>query len=157
MLAGEHNAENLYTLLSDDATRCAEALQRLVKLQREEGSGSQLASSLAYYLAGSPYYALLCSLPHPDQTNPNTTTTLDAELAIHLHSLSVIEEIIALTEEVEKSTVEKEVEKRRTRLDSANKSRDTLRNEIGAEIWKGSRVSTALAAWILPYLTDIQP
>jgi superkiller protein 3 len=136
----------LDVLLSDDATKCAEALQRLVKLQREEGSGSQLASSLAYYLPSSAYHHLLCTLPQPDQTNPNTTTTLDAELAIHLHSLSLTEEVITLTEEHERNAVEREVEKRRTRLDSAGKSRDVLRNEIGAEVWRSSKVSDALTA-----------
>jgi superkiller protein 3 len=45
-----------------------------------------------------------------------------------------------LTEEVEKNKIDREVEKRRTRLDSASKSRETLRNEIGAEIWKQSKL-----------------
>lgn len=61
-------------------------------------------------------------------------------MAIHVQSLSNLEEIISLTEQVERDAVDREVEKRRTRLDSASKSREALRNEIGVEIWRQSKV-----------------
>jgi len=130
---------------SDEVTKCAEALQRLVEIQREEGTRSQLASALSFYLPKSRYYTLLSKLPLPDQTNPKATTTFSTEMAIHVESISVVEEMIALTEESEKIAVDKEWEKRRTRLDSANKSRETLRNEVGVEIWRHSNVSKLLA------------
>lgn len=110
-------------------------------LQREEGARSQLAAALSLYLPGSPYHELLSGLPVPDQSNPKATTTFEAEIAIHVESLLVFEEVILLTEEVERDAVDREVEKRRTRLDSASKSREALRNEVGVEVWRSSSVS----------------
>lgn len=110
-------------------------------LQREQGSASQVAAVLSLFLPTSPYHHLLSKLPFPDQTNPTLTTTLDTQMAIHVQSLSILEEIISLLEQVERDAVDREVEKRRTRLDSASKSREALRNEIGVEIWRQSKVS----------------
>jgi superkiller protein 3 len=119
-------------------------LQRLLSLQRTEGTRLQVASLLAYYLPDSKYHDLLSKLPLPDQTNPTSTTTFSSEMAIHVGSIKIAQEVIELLEDVEKSTVEKEVDKRRTRLDSASKSKDALRNEIGVEIWRKSKVCTGL-------------
>ncbi|UZJ52503.1 hypothetical protein CBS101457_001823 [Exobasidium rhododendri] len=127
-------------LAAGDVQRCAEGLQRLVDLQREEGTRMQRASALSAYLPDSKYYSLLSKLPLPDQTNPQATTTFASEMAIHVNSIKVLEEVIELIEEVEKDSVDKELDKRRTRLGSANKSRDALRNEVGVEVWRDSRL-----------------
>lgn len=124
----------------EDATKCAEFLQRLVSVQREHGSKSNKVTTLEKYLPASPFYGLLSDLPAPDLTNPEKTTTFDAQLAIHVESLKVIQEIITLTEEIEKSNVDNEIAKRRTRLDSARKSREQIRNEVGLEVWGASRL-----------------
>lgn len=99
-------------------------------------------AALGHYLFGSPYYTLLSTLPPPDQTNPNATTTFEAQMAVHVVSLQILNEMTALTEAVEEELVEREVQKRKTRLDAAGKSKEELRNEIGVEIWQASQVST---------------
>lgn len=121
-------------------TKCAESLQRLVVLQRAEGARSQIVAALSLYLPTSKYHPLLSRLPFPDQTSPQATTTFAAELAVHVEALQILDEVIQLTEAVERDLVDKEVEKRRTRMDSASKSREALRNEVGVEIWRQSKV-----------------
>jgi superkiller protein 3 len=101
----------------------------------------QIASVLSLYLPTSKYHATLSKLPAPDQTNPTATNTFDAEMAVHRQSLLILQEVVTLTEEAEQIAIEKEWEKRRTRLDSASKSREALRNEVGVEIWRDSKVS----------------
>lgn len=125
---------------ADDGIKCAEHLQKLVQIQREEGSSSQLAEALSFYLPSSPYYATLSSLPVPDQTNPMATTTFDAQMAIHSDSFKTLTEIIQLKEEAEKRIIDREVDKRKNRLDSMSKSREALRNEIGLEVWSTSKL-----------------
>lgn len=101
----------------------------------------QLATALSLLLLSSPYYSLFSSLPVPDQTAPTSTSTFEVQMAVHVRSLEVIEEIISLRERVESDAVEKEVEKRRNRLDSAGKGKEVIRNEVGVEIWGSSLVS----------------
>ncbi|PWN37617.1 uncharacterized protein FA14DRAFT_159580 [Meira miltonrushii] len=125
---------------ADDATKCAEHLQKLVQIQREEGSSSQLGETLSFYLPSSPYYATLSTLPAPDQTNPTATTTFDAQMAIHFDSFKVLNEIVQLKEEAEKRIIDREIEKRKNRLESMSKSREALRNEIGLEVWSTSKL-----------------
>lgn len=97
----------------------------------------QLVEALSILLPRSPVYNTLTSLPLPDATNPTSTTTFEAQSAIH-HSLSILEEIIKLLEVHEEEILNKEVEKRRTRLGAA--SPEQLRKEIGVGIWSGSQV-----------------
>ncbi|PWN39848.1 TPR-like protein [Ceraceosorus guamensis] len=123
-----------------DAGKLAEAIQRLVALQREEGSSAQVAAALELYLETSPHHALLATLPQPDQSSPTATSTYEAQLAMHQKSLDVLLEVISLTEAVEEAAVGREVEKRRTRLDSAGKTRAALRDEVGAEVWANSKL-----------------
>jgi superkiller protein 3 len=125
---------------ADDATKCAEHLQKLVQIQRDEGSSSQLAESLSFYLPSSPYYATLSTLSSPDQTNPTATTTFDAQMAIHHDSFKVLNEIIQLKEESEQRMIDRETEKRKNRLESMSKSREVLKNEIGLEVWRTSKL-----------------
>lgn len=125
---------------ADDAVRCAELQQRLVALRRQHGSQSQVAGALESYLGGSAFFDLLSSLPPPDQTNPEATSTYEAQMAIHVESLKVLLKIIAIREDVERSTLDREIEKRKTRLDTAGKSREQLRGDIGIEIWESSRL-----------------
>lgn len=46
-----------------------------------------------------------------------------------------------MTERREGELIEKEVEKRRMRLDRGRKSKEELRREVGVEVWEGSQVS----------------
>jgi superkiller protein 3 len=80
---------------------------------------------------------VLSSLPPPDPTNPTSSTTYEAQTAIH-NSLPILEQLITLLEAHEDQYLKKEVEKRRTRLTSS--PQDQLKNEVGMEIWGTSRV-----------------
>lgn len=97
----------------------------------------QLADTLSLVLPRSPIYDTLASLPLPDATNPNLTTTFEAQNAVH-NSLPILEEIVRLLESHEEETLKKEVEKRRTRLGAAGP--EQLKKEIGIDIWSGSQV-----------------
>lgn len=97
----------------------------------------QLLDSLANYLSGSAFYPLLSTLPLPDPTSPTSTTTFEAQVAIH-NGLDVLEEMISVTEALEESTYKREVEKRRMRLGAS--SPDQLRKEVFKDISDSSQV-----------------
>ncbi|KAH7923951.1 TPR-like protein [Leucogyrophana mollusca] len=122
---------------SNDATKCAEALQRLIDIRRDHGTRQQVVQALKLILPQSPYYTVLSNLPPPDPTNPTSTSTFSTQAAIH-NSLPTIEEIIALTQIYEEGTIKSEFDKRRTRL--GGPSPDQLRKDIGKEVWGSSEL-----------------
>ncbi|KIK27908.1 hypothetical protein PISMIDRAFT_27774 [Pisolithus microcarpus 441] len=122
---------------SSDATKAAETLQKLIETRRQHGSRKQIITVLFYLLPDSPFYDTLSTLPPPDHTNTNSTTTFVTQEAIH-DSLPVIEEIMALTEQEEETSMKVEFDKRRTRLGAPPP--DILRNEIGLEVWRTSKL-----------------
>lgn len=93
--------------------------------------------ALLLYLPASELYPALSSLPPPDATNPDSTTTFAAQSAIQ-NSLPVIEEIVQILEKYEETTFTQEVDKRRKRLGAP--SPDVIRQEVCYEIWSASRV-----------------
>ncbi|CAO1616349.1 unnamed protein product [Parajaminaea phylloscopi] len=123
-----------------DPVRCAECLQRILQIQREQGARSQRADALGLLLPGSPYHELLLSLPAPEPTKQNAPTIFEVQMAVHLESLKAIQEVVGLLEQVEQDKIDKEVEKKRMRIEGAGKSRDALRNEAGIEVWRESRL-----------------
>ncbi|KIJ67566.1 hypothetical protein HYDPIDRAFT_174010 [Hydnomerulius pinastri MD-312] len=122
---------------SGDATKCAETLQKLIDIQRENGTRQQIAKALYYLLPDSPLYATLSTLPPPDPTNPISTSSLATQTAIY-DSLPVIEEIITLVEKDEEVFIKNEFDKRRTRL--GGPSPDQLKKDIGLEVWGASKL-----------------
>ncbi|CDS02072.1 related to antiviral protein SKI3 [Sporisorium scitamineum] len=135
----------LYTLLdlyndAGDATKCAETLQRLLALEREEGGRKRVIDTLSLLLPDSKYYACLSSLDVPDQTQPEKTTTFETQMAIHVKSLDTLLEITELSEKWEADTIQKEADKRRMRLDGANKGKEALTNEVRHEVFSVSRL-----------------
>jgi superkiller protein 3 len=125
-------------LASGDATKCGECVQRIIAIQKEEGARSQRADALSLALPGSKYYDLLRTLPEPEPTAPLSTTTFEIQMAIHVESLRTTKEVIELLEYLEQDTVDKEVEKKRMRIEGAGKTRDVLRNEAGVQVWSRS-------------------
>ncbi|KAF5389426.1 hypothetical protein D9757_004371 [Collybiopsis confluens] len=128
---------DIYAAL-DDAVKCAETLQRYIEMQRERATPVQLTDALSLFLPDSPLYPVLSTLMPPDSTNPTSTTTFQAENAIH-NSLTVIEEIVTILEREEESYMKKEFGKRRTRLNAGPP--DQIRKEIGREVWGTSKAS----------------
>ncbi|KAG6878535.1 hypothetical protein C0993_004433 [Termitomyces sp. T159_Od127] len=127
----------LYRSLGD-AVRCAESWQKLLDLRRERGTRLQkVIEAMSLLLPQSPVYVALSSLPAPDLTNPTSTSTLPAQIAIH-HSLPHIEELVRLVETEEEDTIKKEVEKRRTRLGAP--SLEVLKDEVAREVSGRSRL-----------------
>ncbi|PWN18353.1 TPR-like protein [Microstroma glucosiphilum] len=125
-------------LANGDATKCGECVQRIIEIQKSEGARSQRADALSLALPTSKYYDLLRTLPEPEPTAPLSTTTFEIQMAIHLESLRTTKEVIELLEYIEQDTVDKEVEKKRMRIEGAGKTRDVLRNEAGVPVWSQS-------------------
>lgn len=97
----------------------------------------QLVQALMDVLPGSPYYALLCSLPEPDSTNPTATTTFWMQCAIH-DSYPILEEVVSIVEGEEQARFTKEFNTRRTRLGAPKP--DIIRKELDREICNNSQV-----------------
>lgn len=123
-----------------DATKCAETLQRLLALEREEGGRKRVIDTLELLLPDSKYYPCISTLDPPDQTQPEKTTTFDTQMAIYVTSLDTLLEIIHLSEKWEADTIQKEVDKRRMRLDGANKGKEALIKEVRLEAYSVSRL-----------------
>jgi superkiller protein 3 len=104
-----------------------------------------LLDSLANYLRESTFYTLLSTLPLPDPTSPTSTTTFEAQVAVHDGS-DVLDEIISLTETLEEDTYKREVEKRRMRLGAS--SPEQLKKEVFRDISNSSQVQS------IPFSTD---
>jgi superkiller protein 3 len=98
-----------------------------------------LLDSLANYLRESVFYTLLSTLPLPDPTSPTSTTTFEAQVAIH-DGLNVLEEMISLVETLEEDAYKREVDKRRMRLGAS--SPDQLKKEVFKEISDSSQVQS---------------
>ncbi|KAG8887667.1 hypothetical protein FRB98_009229 [Tulasnella sp. 332] len=95
---------DIYTK-SDDASKCAETLQRYL----------ELSDALGLLLQNSRYYALLSTLPAPEPTAPTSTPTYVVQSAIH-NSFPILEELLNIEEGKFRDFITKEVAKRRTRL-----------------------------------------
>ncbi|TFK54052.1 TPR-like protein [Heliocybe sulcata] len=122
----------------NNATKCAEGLQKYLDLRRSKGgTPAQIIQALALFLPDSHLYPLLSSLPPPDPTNPNATTTFEAQSAIH-NSLPILEEIVSIMEKEEEETFIREFDKRRTRLNAAGP--EQLKKDIGRELWSASQL-----------------
>ena len=96
---------------------------------------------MALYLPTSDLYPVLSSLPPPDPTSPDATTTFAAQSAIQ-DSLPIVQEIIQILEKYEDTTFTQEVDQRRKRLGAP--SPDVIRREVGHEILSVSRVGAPL-------------
>lgn len=104
-----------------------------------------MLDSLANYLGDSAFYALLSTLPLPDPASPTSTTTFEAQVAIH-DGLNVLEEMISLTETLEDDAYKREVDKRRMRLGAS--SPDQLKKEVFKDISDNSQVQS------MPFSTE---
>jgi superkiller protein 3 len=92
---------------------------------------------MSLYLPDSPLYPTLSSLPVPDFTNPTSTTTTDSQAAIH-DSLPILEKVVSLIEADEKETLQREIDRRRTRLNAG--SLQDVKNEVMREVYGDSKV-----------------
>ena len=59
---------------------------------------------------------------------------------VYVRPLQIYAEVIDLLEKVEQRKVEQEVDKRRLRLDRAKRTRESLVNEVGSEVWSVSQL-----------------
>ncbi|KAG2355063.1 hypothetical protein BDR07DRAFT_1304231 [Suillus spraguei] len=127
---------------NDDATKCAETLQKFMDIRRQHGSRReriQVIQALFLYLPNSSLYPVLSSLPPPDATSPTSTSTFPTQSAIY-NSLDVYEELVSLIEREEEMFIKSEFDKRRTRLGGPKP--EQLRKDIGIEVWHSSKLPT---------------
>ncbi|KAG1742187.1 superkiller protein 3 [Suillus lakei] len=122
---------------NDDATKCAETLQKFVDIRRQHGTRREVIQALFLYLPDFYLYQVLSSLPPPDATNPTSTSIFPTQSAIH-NPLAVYEELILLTEREEEMFIKFEFDKRRTRLGGPKP--EQLRKDIGIEVWHSSKL-----------------
>ncbi|KAG8892140.1 Superkiller protein 3, partial [Tulasnella sp. 403] len=102
---------------ANDATKCAEALQKLIDVRRSRGTSEELYDTLLLLLPSSSYYNVLSSLPPPEPTAPTSTTTYAIQSAIQ-NSLPILEELVSMEEKREERFINSEVDKRRMRLNA---------------------------------------
>jgi superkiller protein 3 len=98
---------------------------------------------LKFYLPSSKFYGLLSTLPAPSPTSPTSSTTFEAQEAIH-NGFRVLHEILKLTQAQEEERFEKEVEKRRMRIGAAGP--EAVRKEVGLEMFSTSEVGSFFSA-----------
>ncbi|KAG1851683.1 superkiller protein 3 [Suillus subluteus] len=122
---------------NEDATKCAETLQKFMDIRRQHGTRREVIRALFLYLPDSSLYPVLSSLPPPDATNPTSTAIFPTQSAIY-NSLAVYEELISLTEREEEMFIKSEFDKRRTRLGGPKP--EQLRKDIGIEVWHSSKL-----------------
>ncbi|KAF5351978.1 hypothetical protein D9756_007386 [Leucocoprinus leucothites] len=122
---------------TEDSSKTAEILTKIIDISRGSDDRLKLVNALSNVLPESPFYNVLSKLPPLDPTNPTTTTIAYVQTAVY-NELPVLEEIVDLTEKQEKAHMDKEVERRRTRLGSG--SPEQVRREVGREIWAASRL-----------------
>ena len=100
---------------------------------------TQLVSVLEFLLPSSKYYLTLSLLPPPDPTAPTSTTTQEVQTAVN-NTLPTLLEVVDILEMDERETVESEVRKARTRLDTASQSPEAVRRTVGTRVWGASKV-----------------
>ncbi|KZW00293.1 TPR-like protein [Exidia glandulosa HHB12029] len=122
---------------AEDATKCAEVVQRVIDIRRAHGTPMQVVEALKLMLPTSPYYSVLSALPDADPSAPTATTTFTIQRAVH-HSLPTLQEIIAIIEKEEESFMTREFNKRRTRLNAG--SPEKVKREVGLEVWSASEL-----------------
>lgn len=88
-------------------------------------------------LSDGCFYQVLSNLPPPNPTNPTATTIAYIQSAVY-DDLPILEEIIDIIEKQESTFMNKEVERRRTRLGAGTK--EYVSKQVGREIWAVSRV-----------------
>jgi superkiller protein 3 len=151
---------------SNDATKVAEALQKVLHFRKEHGTREEVLDALKLFLPESPYYALLSDLNPPDMTSPTSTTTFEAESLVH-NSLPILQEIVEYEEAAERQAIQKEVEKRRQRLTTTTSAEET-RKMVMREVMSKSRLpgkssskKRAYSVWLIsthrPISTDHGP
>lgn len=121
-----------------DATRCAELLQSLVRLRREHGRPDELAAALQHFVPGSRYHALLATLPVPDQSAPESTSTFEAQMMVHGDSLKLLEELIRIYETAESRKIDEDVSRQRSTLEGAKLGVQALKNVIVTNVLRRS-------------------
>ncbi|KAJ3567050.1 hypothetical protein NP233_g6613 [Leucocoprinus birnbaumii] len=122
-----------------DPTKTAEILKRVIDVTRDLDDRIKLVDALSDLLPESPFYHVISKLPPPDATNPTATTTAYVQSAVY-NELPILEEIVDLLEKQEKSHMDREFERRRTRLGAG--SPEQVRKDIGREICSTSRLPT---------------
>ncbi|KAI0633616.1 TPR-like protein [Trametes polyzona] len=124
---------------SNDAPKCAETVQKLIELRRDERKSSrlELAEALSLLLPESPLYATLSTLPPPDPTNPTSTNIAQIQAAVH-NSLPILEELVSIYEQEENSVAQNEIAKRRTRLGAP--PLDQIHRDVTLEVLSSSQL-----------------
>lgn len=121
---------------------CATALGRLVKLAREHGTQDDLRHVLMLFYPGSRFYALLSTLPAPDQTAPNAHgAAYDAQMLMHGESLAGANELIQMYEELHEREIESDFARQKNTLEGA-KLGWQLKGAVVAEVLRRSPLPT---------------
>lgn len=147
---GRH-ADNLAA--QSQATALATTLETLLALTQQHMGLQEQVKVLQFFLPGSPYYALISTLPPPDQSRPQATATFQTQMYVHdpYSTLQLYRQTLQLLFNLEQDAIDKDVQARRMRLPSAaptrglaQTNRDALVNAAGLDIWSRSRIPALL-------------
>ncbi|GAA6060942.1 hypothetical protein JCM10212_003850 [Sporobolomyces blumeae] len=124
---------------SQDATKYAESLEKLVDVRRKHGTKEELIDTLSYLLPSATAYPLLRSLPPYNATAPTSTNYPTVQQAITA-PLPILLEVINLISDLETTALENEVKKRRQRLGGPSLTAEATRRQVEAEQLPSSRL-----------------
>lgn len=125
---------------ADDAAASGTCLARLVALRRTHGTKAELADALALFLPSSRFYALLATLPVPDQSAPGGEPAFDAQMLVHAHSLALVHELIALCTALDAAAINGDFVRQKSTIEGARHGLDALRARVTAAVLRRSRV-----------------
>ena len=124
---------------ADDAAASGTYLARLVELRRAHGSKAELADALALFLPSSRFYALLATLPVPNQSAPGGEPAFDAQMLVHTQSLALVHELIALCTALDTAAIDGDFVRQKSTIEGARHGLDALRARVTAAVLRRSR------------------
>ncbi|KAG1844187.1 hypothetical protein DFJ58DRAFT_731304 [Suillus subalutaceus] len=116
---------------NDDATKCAETLQKFMDIRRQHGTRRETLLCTRFFHRF--LHPMLRIPPRPQFFLLNRQSTTQ---------LTVYEELISLTEREEEMFIKSEFDKRRTRLGGPKP--EQLKKDIGIEVWHSSKPYTMI-------------
>ena len=134
---------------------CATALSKWVRIVREHGTPAEIIHALRQFLPTSKYYALLYTLPAPDQSAPFSTPYFEAQMLVHGHSLANSYELLQRCLDQDEKVIESTFEAQKNSIHAVKGGIDALRDHVYVQTMQKSLVPE-LYEYILshPYTDD---
>lgn len=119
---------------------CATALSKWVRIVREHGTPAEIIHALRQFLPTSKYYALLYTLPAPDQSAPFSTPYFEAQMLVHGHSLANSYELLQRCLDHDDKVIESTFEAQKNSIHAVKGGIDALRDHVYVQTMQKSLV-----------------